>query len=79
MLAACQVARARGAVQIVVAVPVGAAEAMKRLRSVADEVICLLSQKKFIGVGQWYRDFGQIDEAEVVDLLAGATARPGHL
>ncbi|TDU83117.1 putative phosphoribosyltransferase [Kribbella voronezhensis] len=77
MQAACQVARARGAAAIVVAVPVGAAAALKRLRSVADEVICLMKPKSFIGVGQWYRDFGQTSEAEVIALLAGTTTQQG--
>ena len=39
--AACLVARARGASRVIVAVPVGAAEAVASLRRDADEVICL--------------------------------------
>jgi predicted phosphoribosyltransferase len=74
MLAACRVARARGAAKVVVAVPVGAGEALKQLRSVADEVICLATPRRFIGVGQWYRNFRQTGEAEVVALLAEARA-----
>jgi putative phosphoribosyl transferase len=72
MLAACQVARARGAAKIIVAVPVGAGEALTRLRLVADEVICLAAPRRFVGVGQWYRNFRQTGEAEVVALLTGA-------
>ena len=75
MLAACRVARARGAAKIVVAVPVGAGDALKRLRSVADEVICLATPRRFVGVGQWYRNFRQTGEAEVVALLAEARAQ----
>ena len=72
MLAACRVARARGAAKIIVAVPVGAGAALTRMRSVADEVICLAAPRRFIGVGQWYRNFRQTGEAEVVALLTGA-------
>jgi putative phosphoribosyl transferase len=75
MLAACQVARARGAANVVVAVPVGADDSLRRLRSVADEVICLMKPKRFIGVGQWYRNFAQTSDAEVTALLSGAPAR----
>jgi putative phosphoribosyl transferase len=72
MLAACLVASARGAAKVIVAVPVGAGEALTRLRSVADEVICLATPRRFVGVGQWYRNFRQTGEAEVVALLTGA-------
>ena len=76
MRAACQVARARGARRVVVAVPVAASQVLSRLHGVADEVICLQTPYPFFAVGQCYRDFTQVSDAEVTDLLeraAGAT------
>ena len=67
--AACQVARARGARRVVVAVPVATAHALSQLHGVADEVICLHTPQAFWAVGEWYRDFSQVSDAEVTRLL----------
>jgi predicted phosphoribosyltransferase len=63
---------------IVVAVPVGTREAVARLGSVADSVVCLDTPERFTAVGQWYDDFTQTTDAEVLQLLAVAdrAARP---
>lgn len=74
--AALQVARARGAARVVLAVPVAPAETVEELRRVADEVVCLETPAPFFGVGQWYRDFSQVPDEQVVKLLA-TTAQPG--
>lgn len=55
--------------RIVVAVPVGAEETCGRLRSIADEVVCLETPQSFSAVGQWYRDFSQTTDDEVRVLL----------
>jgi putative phosphoribosyl transferase len=70
--AACQVARAQGASQVVLAVPVAAAEAAEALRGTADEVVCLQIPDSFYAVGQWYEDFSQVPDEEVVGLLKRA-------
>lgn len=69
MVVACRVARARQARRIVVAVPVSAPEALDRIRAEADEVVCLQAPSALAGVGGAYRDFHQLDDAEVTDLL----------
>lgn len=63
---------------IIVAVPVGTREASVRLGAVADSVVCLETPEPFSSVGQWYDDFTQTTDAEVLRLLAEAdgTARP---
>jgi len=68
--AALQVARARGAARVVLAVPVAPAETVEELRQVADAVVCLATPAPFLGVGQWYRDFSQVPDEQVVRLLA---------
>ena len=72
--AACQVARDLGARRVIVAAPVGAPDAIRRVQG-ADEVICLIQPLGFTGVGAHYQDFGQTSEAEVVDLLDAAQRR----
>lgn len=72
--AACQVAREQGATRVVMAIPVGAADAVAELRRVADEVICLATPEFFFGVGQWYDNFAQTSDRQVAELLAKAAA-----
>ncbi|HTQ94663.1 MAG TPA: phosphoribosyltransferase [Streptosporangiaceae bacterium] len=68
--AACLVARARGASRLIVAVPVGSAQAAASLRRDADEVICLHTPEPFVAIGDWYADFSQVTDAEIAGLLA---------
>jgi len=76
--AACQVARAHGAARIHLAVPVAPRSSLASLAEVADEVVCLELPEPFIAVGQFYRDFSQTTDEEVVALLArGAMAASG--
>ena len=63
--------------RLLLAVPVGAPASVTALAADADEVICLHAPRSFTAVGQWYRDFGQTDDATVVDLLRRAGDQPG--
>jgi putative phosphoribosyl transferase len=73
--AACQVARARGASRVVLAVPVAAAATVASLREVADEVVCVLSVHDLRAVGQWYGEFDATPDQVVVDCLERARSR----
>ncbi|MEW2433854.1 phosphoribosyltransferase family protein [Streptomyces caniferus] len=75
--AACQVVRAQGAARVVLAVPVAPPDAAERLRGATDEFVCLSTPFAFSAVGEWYRDFSQTPDDEVVALLARAAADPG--
>jgi putative phosphoribosyl transferase len=77
MIAACRVVRAQGAGRVVVAVPVAPEEALDRMAEVADAVICLRAPSPFFSVGQWYRDFSQTSDDEVVALLQRSWTTPG--
>ena len=86
-LAAVRALRARRPRQIILAVPVGPADSVRMLADEADEVVCPHIPHDFGGVGRWYRDFSQVSDEEVVDLLAGARSdersdaeltRPAH-
>ena len=69
---ACQVARAHGAAKVILAVPVAPQATLARLAAVADQVICVESPEPFYAIGQWYQDFSQTSDAEVVSLLRRA-------
>ncbi|HEY3810624.1 MAG TPA: hypothetical protein VGL49_04245, partial [Acidimicrobiales bacterium] len=75
--AACQVARARGAAQVVVAVPVGPPDVAALLADVADDVWCLETPGWLGAIGQFYDDFAQTGDDEVVALLRDQSAPPG--
>lgn len=76
--AAALVARARGAGAVILAAPIGAADAAAGLQEVADEVVCLGAPRDFVAVGQGYDDFGQTSDEEVCALLEVAHRnRPG--
>jgi predicted phosphoribosyltransferase len=73
MLAAARYVRSLEPARVNVAVPVGSRQACAHLRTEADEVICLAMPTPFFGVGQWYRDFRQVSDAEVQNLLRKST------
>jgi predicted phosphoribosyltransferase len=70
MAAAVQSARYLGARRVVVAVPVASAAARARITQIADEMLCLQTPTGFSAVGEWYRQFGQVDDDTVTDLLS---------
>lgn len=69
--------RGRRAGRIVVAAPVAAPEALRRLRLLADEVVCLHAPAWFRAVGQFYEDFSATTDEEVVRLLKGSSVGAG--
>jgi putative phosphoribosyl transferase len=67
---------------IVLAVPACAPATVGRLSAAADDVVCALTPQNFAAVGQWYENFDQITDGEVVEILqrtsaAGAAEGPG--
>src|SRR5258706_2568442 len=63
--------------RVIVAVPVASLEGSAAIRQEADELVCLARPEPFRSVGYWYRDFRQVSDLEVRELLArSAHARP---
>ena len=56
--------------KILVAVPVCSLRAARELTKLADAFICLAAPEGFRGVGQFYWDFDQVSDAEVMAYLA---------
>ena len=69
MLAAVAAVRTHRPEVVVVAVPVGARQAVQALRSVADRVTCPSTPEPFIAVGGAYEDFRQLSDEEVLTIL----------
>ena len=79
MIAALHGLRSRHPARLICAVPVAPAETLERLRAYADDVVCLHTPESFYAVGQFYRDFPQVEDEEVVRALAPLPARTGSL
>jgi len=69
MIAALHTVRAAGARKIIVAVPVGSPERIDAIRSLCDWVVCLEEPAAFWAIGQFYRDFEQVEDERVLELL----------
>jgi putative phosphoribosyl transferase len=72
--AACQVARAQGAVRVVLAVPVAPPGWEDRIAGAADELVCAHVAPDFMSVGQFYADFAQTTDDEVSACLERASS-----
>lgn len=55
--------------KVVLAVPVGPADVVESLLAEVDEVVCLSTPPTFFGIGEFYGDFHQLADAEVIRLL----------
>jgi predicted phosphoribosyltransferase len=72
MRVAAKALRKRSAAQIVVAVPVSSPLTCAEFETVVDKIVCAAVPEPFWAVGQWYRNFSQITDSEVRELLARA-------
>ncbi len=69
MHAAIDAVRAQQPACIVVAVPVAPPDTVRTLEALVDEVVCPLQPQSFMAIGQWYQDFTQTSDGEVITLL----------
>jgi putative phosphoribosyl transferase len=70
MIAALHSLRGRGASKLICAVPVAPPETVQKVAAYCDEVVCLDTPEYFAAVGQFYRDFRQVEDEEVARILA---------
>lgn len=70
MIAALHALRARGPAKLVCAVPVAPPDTLEKVGEYADEVVCLHADAGFRAVGQFYLNFGQVEDEEVIALLS---------
>lgn len=69
MKAAILGVKQEGAGKVVVAIPVAPAETVQRLEEMVDEVYCLSTPMLFQAIGQFYEDFSQVEDEEVIELM----------
>jgi predicted phosphoribosyltransferase len=72
--------RAKHPGRLILAVPVGSPQAVEALRQDADDIVCLYQPSTFRAVGEWYEDFAQVSDDEVIATLArfGGSSAQGH-
>lgn len=59
----------KGPVRVILAVPTGARDSMRRLEKLADQTVCLDKPVWFSAVGQFFREFDQVDDERVKEIL----------
>jgi putative phosphoribosyl transferase len=70
--AALRAVRARAApgARLLLAVPVAAANSLTAIKAEAGEVVTVITTRRLRSVGEWYADFGQLTDSDVLTLLA---------
>ncbi len=58
--------------RLIVAVPLAPDRTCKRLKNEVDELVCLQTPLSFHAIGQFYEDFSQVRDEEVIELLKRA-------
>ncbi|CAN5867883.1 hypothetical protein BH23ACT11_BH23ACT11_11820 [soil metagenome] len=67
--AAIRTVRATEPRRIILAIPVCASQTAQKLEQEVDELVCLKIPDDLWAIGLWYRDFHQVQDDEVIDLL----------
>lgn len=70
MIAALHVVKRQLPREVLVAVPVAAPDRLAEVAKLCDGVVCLVAPKDFAAVSQFYGDFGQVEDEEIIQLLA---------
>lgn len=70
MISALHGLRAHHPDKLICAVPVAPADTLAKIKPMADELVCLQVPEFFQAVGQFYQSFPQVDDDEVVVILA---------
>ena len=72
LLATVELVKHQEPAKIIIAVPVAPPSAVKRFQPLVDELICPIAPEGFYAVGQFYEDFKQISDEEVMEALKEA-------
>lgn len=75
MLASLEACRSRGVSEIVVAVPVMPAERVSEFMKKCTQLVYIIAAKSFSAVGQFYEEFGQTQDQEVISAMREASDR----
>lgn len=69
MIAALHTLKAKHPKKLICAVPVAPPDTLEKIKPYADEIVCLNSPRDFYAVGQFYQDFPQVSDEEVIQSL----------
>jgi predicted phosphoribosyltransferase/dienelactone hydrolase len=70
MIAALRAVRGQNPQELIVGVPVASPDRLREVQKECDETVCLIEAPHLFAVGQFYQDFTQVDDEEVVSLLS---------
>ena len=70
MIATVRFLKKLGSRRVIIAIPVAPPEVLPKLRAEADEVRCLETPIPFYAIGQFYVNFAQVSDVEVMDYLS---------
>lgn len=73
-LASVEALRVLGVKRLVAAIPVGPPETLTLIRAKVDEVVVVREPEAFVAVGNYYVDFRQVEDTEVIRYLRDAAA-----
>lgn len=76
MISALHALKAKGTQKLICAIPVAPPDTVEKVRGYCDEVVCLETPFNFYAVGQFYAEFPQVEDEEVIAILSGAS--PEH-
>ncbi len=77
MIAALHAIRAKNPKRLICAVPVAPPDTVEKIRPLCDEVVCLHAPENFYAVGQFYGDFSEVTDEEVIELLRESDSEKG--
>ena len=69
IMAAISEVKKSKATRVIVAIPIASPDALKLVKNKVDDFVCLYSSPAFYTVGQFYENFDQTEDAEVIKLL----------
>jgi predicted phosphoribosyltransferase len=69
MISALHGLRSRKPARLICAIPVSPPETLRKIQPLADQIVCLVTPDNFRAVGQFYVDFPQVEDDEVVAVL----------
>ncbi len=75
MLAALRTLRTKRPVKLIAAFAVAPLTTLKKITAEADEVVCLYAPDEFYAVGQFFEDFAQVSDEQVIEILKGESTK----
>ena len=70
LLSTLEMIKKEGPKKMVIAVPVASRQAAQKLSEVVDEFVCVWIPTRFTSVGEFYTDFTQVSDEDVINMLS---------